>query len=120
MSTSFDLNINSYTIKELEEVFELPKNYDESMVETQEIKLRQNIINDRGIPSSTKNNTLEFISKVKKTLLENLKKNNMPSQNLNKLAKTYQDVYNIDKSLNKSDLIDAGSTYIIKQTFTFT
>ena len=51
--------------------FELPSNYDESIIEIQETKLRQNIISDRSIISLTKNNTLEFINKVKKAITEN-------------------------------------------------
>ena len=59
MNTStFDLNIQNYTIKELEELFELPKNYDESIIEIQETKLRQNIMIDRSIVAPTKTNTL--------------------------------------------------------------
>ena len=34
---------------------------------------------------------------------------------LKNLAKTYQNVYNLDKSLHKSDTINSGSTNIIKQ-----
>lgn len=115
MNSNFDLNIKNYTITELEELFELPRNYDESILEIQETKLRQNIMTDRSIISVTKNNTLDFINKVKKTLLENLKTHLTPNTNISKLAKTYSNVYNLDKSLHKSDTIESGSTYIIKQ-----
>ena len=115
MNSNFDLNIKNYTITELEEIFELPSNYDESILEIQETKLRQNIMTDRSIISVTKNNTLDFINKVKKTLLENLKTHLNPNTNISKLAKTYSNVYNLDKSLHKSDTIESGSTYIIKQ-----
>ena len=74
MNSNFDLNIKNYTIKELEDLFELPSNYDESIIEIQETKLRQNIISDRSIVVLTKTNTLDFINKVKKSLVENLKK----------------------------------------------
>ena len=55
MNSNFDLNIKNYTITELEEIFELPSNYDESILEIQETKLRQNIMTDRSIISVTKN-----------------------------------------------------------------
>jgi hypothetical protein len=42
-------------------IFELPSNYDESIIEMQETKLRQNIISDRSIIALTKNKTLDFI-----------------------------------------------------------
>lgn len=117
MNTNFDLNINNYTIKELEDIFGLPLNYDESIVEIQETKLRQNIINDKAIISSTKTNTLAFISQVKNKIVDNTKQKN-PLNNLDNLAKTYQNVYNLDKSLHKSDIVNAGSTNIIKQPIT--
>ena len=65
MNSNFDLNIKNYTTKELEELFELPLNYDESIVEIHETKMRQNILNDKSILSSTKNNTMSFIGDVK-------------------------------------------------------
>ena len=48
MNSNFDLNISNYTVAELEELLELPKNYDLFLIETQENKLRQNIINDKN------------------------------------------------------------------------
>ena len=119
MNSNFDLNIENYTIKELEELFELPSNSDESIIDNQERKLRQNIISDRSIVSATKNNTLDFIHQVKQKLVENLKKITPSAiNNISKLAKTYENVYNLDKSLHKSDIIDAGNTSIIKQPST--
>ena len=115
MDTNFDLNIDNYTIKELEELFELPSSYDESIIEMKEIKLRENIISDRSILSSTKNMTLDFINDVKKRLKANQKSNLNP---ISKLAKNWENIYNIDKSLKKSDVVDAGNTNIIKREVT--
>lgn len=112
MNSNFDLNIKNYTKKELEDIFELPLNYDETTVETQETKMRQNILTDTNIIHSTKNNTLKFISDVKKTLINYIKNKNLSG--LETLGKTFKNVYNLDNSLNKSVLIDAGSTNIIK------
>ena len=114
MNSNFDLNIKNYTTKELEELFELPLNYDESIVEIHETKMRQNILNDKSILSSTKNNTMSFIGDVKKVLISYIK-DKKPFGGLDNLAKTYQNVYNLDKSLQKSDTINSGSTNIIKQ-----
>jgi len=108
MNSNFDLNINNYNRIELEELFELPPNHDETIIEIKETKLRQHIMNDRNVISSTKTNTLDFIDKVKKKLIENLK-TNLP---LNK------NIYNLDKTLDKSNIIDAGSTYIIEKPIT--
>lgn len=116
MNSKFDLNINNYTKKELEDIFELPLNYDESMVETQETKMRHNILNDNNIISSTKSNTLHFISNVKNSLINYIKTQNISG--LDNLVNTYKNVYNLDTSLHKSDLINTGSTNIIKQPST--
>ena len=112
--SNFDLNIANYRIPELEQILELPSNYDESIIEMKETKLRQNILNDKQISAIIKTNTLNFITEVKKKLILNIQshKNNLPD--IGKLAKTYQDVYNLDKSLKPSDTISSGSTYIIK------
>ena len=61
MYSNFDLDIKNYTIKELEDIFELPSNYDESIVEMQETKLRENILSDKNIGSLTKTNTINLI-----------------------------------------------------------
>lgn len=116
MNPNFDLNINNYTKKELEDIFELPANYDESIVEMQETKLRQNIIGDKNVLANTKTNTLYFLSQIKKKLIDNIIKH--PTHDIEKLSKTYKNVYNLDKSLHKSDIIEAGSTNIIKQPLT--
>jgi hypothetical protein len=124
MNSNFDLNIKNYTTKELEDIFELPTNYDESIVEIKETKMRQNILSDRSIISSTKTNTLSFISQVKNSLINNLKENNPTNgsgpvaMRIEKLNNTYKNIYNLDKTLKNSDIVEAGSTNIIKQPAT--
>ena len=100
MNSNFDLNIKNYTTKELEEIFELPTNYDESIVEIKETKMRQNILSDRSIVSSTKTNTLSFISQVKNALINNIKNNKTPNggnmdmaMKIEKLDNTYRNIY---------------------------
>lgn len=114
MNSNFDLDIKNYTIKELEEIFELPLNYDESIVEMQETKLRENILGDKSIVSSTKSNTLNFLGQIKKTLTDYIKEKK-PFHEVENLAKNWANIYNMDKTLQKSDTINAGSTNIIKQ-----
>ena len=128
-SAKFDLSISNYTKPELEQLFELPPNYDESIVEMQETKLRQNIISDKSIAPSVKTQTLNFISEVKKTLIVNIMSGGGTSNNgsgingINKnvlaeaglIAKKY---YNFDKGLKKSDTVSSGSTFIIDRPIT--
>jgi hypothetical protein len=117
MNTHFDLNIDNYTIKELEDIFELPLNYDESIIEMRETKLRQNILGDKDVMSSTKTNTLHFLSKVKKALVDYIKEKK-PFSEVGQLAKNWENIYNLNRSLQKSDTLDSGSTNIIKQPTT--
>ena len=120
MNSNFDLNINNYNKNELEELLELPINYDESIIEMKETKLRQNIMNDNSISSHIKSKTINFISNIKNILTINIQKQkNNPLNNIingiNTLTKTYQNVYNTNKELKKSDITDSGNAYIIKQ-----
>ena len=114
ISSTFDLNIQNYTTKELEDIFELPLNYNKTDVETQEKKMRLNILNDNNVLVSTKNKTLQFISQIKSTLINNVVDLSLTS-GLNNLAKTYKNVYNLDKNLHKSATIENNSSVIIKQ-----
>ena len=119
-SANFDLSISNYTKPELEQLLELPSNYDESIVEMQETKLRQNIMSDKSITPSVKNQTLNFISEVKKTLIVNIMGGG-GSQNknvLNEAASIAKKYYNFDKSLVKSDTVSSGSTFIIDKPIT--
>lgn len=113
MDSNFDLEINNYTIEDLEHFFELPKKYSEQLVEMQERKLKQNIINDNSVSQSMKSKMFSFISKIKQRLFDHLEKHK--SNPITKLAKTYSDVYNLDKSLQKSELISAGNTQLIQK-----
>ena len=81
-STNFDLSISNYTKPELEQLLELPSNYDESIVEMQETKLRQNIIGDKSITPQVKTQTLNFISEVKKTLIVNIMSSGAAKKNI--------------------------------------
>jgi len=118
--SNFDLNIGNYSKAELEEILELPSNYDENVIQMKEAKLRQNIMSDLSIPATIKTKTLGFITNVKNVLVLNINNKNADSNanagsKIQSLAKSYNNVYNLNKSLDKSDLTNAGGTYIIKQ-----
>jgi hypothetical protein len=121
--SNFDLNIGNYSKAELEEIFELPRDYDESVIQMKEAKLRQNIMSDLSIPSTVKTKTLGFITNIKNILILNVNNNKSDSNanagsKIQSLAKSYNNVYNLNKSLDKSDVTNAGGTYIIKQPAT--
>jgi hypothetical protein len=107
--SNFDLNINNYKKSELEEIFELPANYDITIVEMKETKLRENIFADKSINDSTRSNTLFFLEEAKKILTTELK---------GALERFSGNIYNNDMSLKTSDVIGAGNTFIIDKPST--
>jgi hypothetical protein len=118
MNSKFDLNIKNYNKRELEEILELPINYDENIIKMRETKLRQNIIGDANISTEIKTKTMQFISNVKTNLIHILKNGNEPNNvinEINSLAKTYKNVYNLNNELKPSDIVSSGSSIIIKQ-----
>ena len=115
MNSNFDLDIKNYSKKELEDILDLPINYNESIINMRETKLRQNIINDKNISNEIKTKTITFISTVKTNLITILHNENIPNNEISSLATTYKNVYNLNTNLHSSDTVSAGSSIIIKQ-----
>jgi hypothetical protein len=110
MNQNFDLNIDNYTLKELEEFFGLNyNNYNEEDLLKQESKLKLNILNDKNVGLATKTNTFQFLSAVRQRLINHIK---------NISSNIYAFDKNLDRGLDKSDVINVGSTNIIKQSST--
>jgi hypothetical protein len=110
MNQNFDLNIDNYTLKELEDFFGLNyDNYNEADLLKQESKLKLNILNDKNVGLSTKTNTFQFLSSVRQRLINHIK---------NISSNIYSFDKNLDRGLDKSDVINVGSTNIIKQSAT--
>jgi hypothetical protein len=101
--TDFNFNISIYTIKEMEEFLELPNNYDETIIIGQEVKLRQNIMNNKEITGNLKIQMLDFIYKIKNKLVEHSK---------NKLT----DI--LENTNVKSELVEDTNKNIIKHPTT--
>lgn len=78
---NFDLNIKNYTRDELIDMFELPKNFDENIIEIKEAKMRENINNNKTISSETKQKTLDFIREAKQALVYTRVSSNQPMNN---------------------------------------
>jgi hypothetical protein len=114
MNSNFDLNIQNYSKRELEELLELPMNYDENIIEMKTTKLAQNISTDLSITSKMREETIYFINEVKKSLKNFLEKNNV-SAKVKALEATTKSIYNLDKNLEKSDIVGEGGTYIIQR-----
>jgi hypothetical protein len=110
MNQNFDLNIDNYTLKELEDFFGLNyDNYNEADLLKQESKLKLNILNDKNVGLATKTNTFQFLSAVRQRLINHIK---------NISSNIYAFDKNLDRGLDKSDVINVGSTNIIKQSST--
>ena len=90
--SNFDLNINNYKKDELLDMFDLPSNYDKDILEEQEYKLREGIVNNNKINQNTKSKTIEFLNQAKKILSDELIKN------VKTLEKSFDSVKSFEKS----------------------
>ena len=66
---NFDLNINNYTRRELIQMFDLPENFNKTIVETTETKLKDGIINNLDIGQDIRVRTMNFLIKAKNIIL---------------------------------------------------
>jgi hypothetical protein len=94
---NFDLNIENYTRDELIQMFELPVNFDKNIFEIKELKLRENILNNKEINKDTQIKTLNFLLKAKNIIL------NQQPQN-GSLQKKIEDFYNSSYELKTTEL----------------
>ena len=82
---NFDLNINNYTRRELIQMFDLPENFNKTIVETTETKLKDGIINNPDIGQDIRVRTMNFLIKAKNIILNQDPENvNNPSYDLYK------------------------------------
>jgi len=102
---NFDLNIENYDKKELLDMFDLPNGYDKSSVELKELRLRENILNDKNIDNGTRDLTLNFLVKAKNLLIGNnendsaIKKEQQANiKEVSQILKTIEKVYENNKS----------------------
>jgi hypothetical protein len=66
---NFDLNIKNYKKDELVEMFGLPLNYDDNLVNLKESQLRDSILGNSAVKEDIKSKTLFFLTEAKKILL---------------------------------------------------
>ena len=69
---NFDLNINNYKKNELKEMFDLPNNYDQNIIDINATKLKESIFSNREINQDLRNKTIYFLTEAKKILLEDI------------------------------------------------
>jgi len=69
-TNNFDLNIKNYKREELKNMFNLPDNYDEQMIDTMEARFKNGILSNKKVSDETKSKTLFFLTEAKKVLRE--------------------------------------------------
>jgi hypothetical protein len=102
--TSFDLKVQHYSIRELEDILELPANYEPSIVELQETKLRQNLIADPTTDTATKMKMVQFLTDAKKKIL-----NKSSSKPVKPVAKTGITTVNEDVVIDPDSQAEAAA-----------
>ena len=119
---NFDLNIRNYKKAELEDIFELPPQYDASLVEIKETKLRNSILTDNDVSETIKTNTVIFLREAKKILVGSTS-NSTSNSASNSISNTtnFDDYFNLDVSLQKADIVQNSrdSTVIEHKAFPY-
>ena len=110
---SFDLEIDNYKKKELEDIFELPPNYTSSILEQNESKLRESILSDKSINETTKTKTISFLKAAKNILLDDLNQFQDITLNVVHEKKVNNNADN-PYALQPSEVVSAGNTFIIQ------
>ena len=106
---NFDLNLNNYKKEELEDIFDLPINYDSSTLDMKESKLRENIYADFTLNQQVRNKTIAFLQEAKKLLLTDLK-----NSVFSKISAA--NIYNTDMSLKPVKVIqENGANMVINR-----
>ena len=113
---SFDLNIANYKTTELEEIFELPKNYNKQLVLIKESSARKKIQNDAKINESVKNNTIQFLIKARDILIENCGKNGNSGLFDGAFQGYFHDARGDNANKNVSALSGENGSFIIEKT----
>jgi hypothetical protein len=105
---SFDLNINNYTKSELIEMFELPPNYDNNLIEMKETKLKENISNNKLVSQDVKQSTINFLTQAKTILLGDVQTQKPDPEFMKKISA----LYNFNYDLKPVKTIDEGDHII--------
>jgi hypothetical protein len=103
--SQFDLNIENYKREELEEIFDLKKNYSEIDIEKSETILKDKVKKDRTVDNDTRIKTISFLQQIKDILLKTA---------INSDSK-FSLIANLNTDLKGSDVVDAGNNFVIEK-----
>jgi hypothetical protein len=118
---NFDLNINNYNKKELEDIFELPPVYNKDVLDEKEFTMKKNIIMNVSIPEETKNQVFAFIEHAKDIILSSI--NSGLNTGLISELKTdfkhdiavLENVYNAEFKLKPVNVFESGGNHIVQE-----
>lgn len=109
---NFDLNIENYQIQELREIFDLPVNFDLTLIEQKDILLKENVWSNQEINQELKKKTIDFLSKAKELLIKKLNEN--PGENIkNGLKEVYREFYNSNYQL-KPTVLESPEQHMVQ------
>lgn len=108
---SFNFNILNYSIIDLQDIFELPPNFDANNIHIQETKLRKNILNNHSLSHNLKQDSIQFILDAKNKLLQSIHVPISPSPNPNS-QRTFKYHLNVDTRF-RDNFLESSSDFHI-------
>jgi hypothetical protein len=107
---SFDLTIDNYNKAELMDMFDLPSNYDTYIVEQQETKLKDIILNNNDtITLETRNKIIYFLKEAKKILLNDI---SHKTTDLTNVTISQQSGHDIQERPDQPYLLSVPTNYV--------
>jgi hypothetical protein len=106
---NFDLNINNYNKKELEDIFELPPVYNKDLLDEKEFIMKKNIMMNLSIPDEKKTLIFSFIEYAKNNILSSL--HNAFKHDIEVL----EDVYNAEFKLKPVSVVETGGYHVVQE-----
>jgi hypothetical protein len=106
---NFDLNINNYNKKELEDIFELPPVYNKDLLDEKEFTMKKNMIMNISIPEERKSQIFSFIENAKNVILSSL------HDTFKHDIEVLEDVYNAEFKLKPVKVFESGGYHVVQE-----
>jgi len=124
MENLYDLKLQNYSIHELEDILGLPPNYNAELLQARGNAMIQNVLADPNCSGAVKAKTSTFIRQAIEQLARFYQHSVAPNSHaiassVNNLNRTYQTVYNFDKSLHSTPVVNASGAHNVQRESTF-
>jgi hypothetical protein len=106
---NFDLNINNYNKKELEDIFELPPVYNKDLLDEKEFIMKKNIMMNLSIPDEKKALVFSFIEYAKNNILSTI------HDSFKHNIEVLEDVYNAEFKLKPVSVVETGGYHVVQE-----